>query len=145
MIETAPPARKCFYASFQQTSQGCGTLLAGLVGLLLTQCQIGLRLPKIIQARLADRHDLGLGGEQGEFLHVAERNVGHFAGMQANRGVYRLESAGDLQGLPRRLQIRGDADDLRHLRRLRASDDLRQFLRKVRIAEMCVRIDEHDA
>jgi len=37
MIETAPPARKCFYASFQQTSQGCGTLLAGLVGLLLTQ------------------------------------------------------------------------------------------------------------
>jgi len=37
MIEAAPPARKCFYASFQQTSQGCGVLLAGLIGLLLTQ------------------------------------------------------------------------------------------------------------
>ena len=115
------------------------------VGLLLTQRQVGLRLPKIIQARLADGYDLGFGCKQGQFLHVAESNLGHFAGMQTDGGVNTFESTGNVQGLPRRFQIRRDADDLRHPRGLRALDHLGKILREVGVAKMRVRVDKHDA
>lgn len=38
LIENAPPSRKGLFGSFQQMSQGGGTLIAGLVGLALTRC-----------------------------------------------------------------------------------------------------------
>ncbi|WP_233272842.1 MFS transporter [Paraburkholderia acidisoli] len=38
LIENAPQSRKGLFGSFQQMSQGGGTLIAGLVGLALTSC-----------------------------------------------------------------------------------------------------------
>jgi len=65
--------------------------------------------------------------------------------MQSHGGINALKPLGNVQRLPRRLQIRGDTDDLRHLGRLSALDDLRQFFGKVGITEVCVAIDKHDA
>lgn len=38
LIENAPQSRKGFFGSFQQMSQGGGTLIAGIVGIVLTSC-----------------------------------------------------------------------------------------------------------
>ena len=92
----------------------------------------------IIQAGLADGHDLGMGGQLAQGGADVRRGAAGVGGMPADGGEDGRKPFGDGHGAPAAFQVGADGNDFGDSGRLGAGDDLGQVGREIREIEVRV-------